>query len=163
MATRIVTAPISYSVDGEQYILAATGAGGGSIIAAPQVVRQRQVGRLVAFKLGGTAVLPPDPPPAGPMVQVTEKWPEATVARGSALYLEFCGRCHGLNTRASNIIPDLRRSAMLADAASWRAVVEDGSLAANGMIAWKALMPEGAAEAIRAYVAAQAHEAAVAP
>jgi mono/diheme cytochrome c family protein len=121
------------------------------------------VGRLVAFKLGGTAVLPPDPPPAGPMVQVTEKWPEATVARGSALYLEFCGRCHGLNTRASNIIPDLRRSAMLADAASWRAVVEDGSLAANGMIAWKALMPEGAAEAIRAYVAAQAHEAAVAP
>jgi quinohemoprotein ethanol dehydrogenase len=101
-------------------------------------------------------VLPPDPAPAGPMVKVTEKWPAETVERGQALYLEFCGRCHGLNTRASNIVPDLRRSAALADGETWRAIVEDGTLAANGMIAWKSLMPEGAAEAIRAYVASQA-------
>ena len=51
----IITGPVSYSVDGEQYILATSGAGGGSIIAAPQVLRQRQMGRLVAFKLDGTA------------------------------------------------------------------------------------------------------------
>lgn len=149
----IMTGPVSYSVDGEQYILAASGAGGGTIIAAPQVVRQRQVGRLVAFKLGGTAQLPPDPPPAGPMIAVNEKWPAATVAHGKDLYVEFCGRCHGLGTRGSNIVPDLRRSAALADAALWKSIVEDGALAANGMIAWKALMPEGAAEIIRAYVA----------
>lgn len=149
----IMTGPVSYSVDGEQYILAASGAGGGAIIAAPQVVRQRQVGRLVAFKLGGTAQLPPDPPPAGPMIAVNEKWPAATVAHGKDLYVEFCGRCHGLGTRGSNIVPDLRRSAALADAALWKSIVEDGALAANGMIAWKALMPEGAAETIRAYVA----------
>jgi len=97
------------------------------------------------------------------MIQVTERWPAETVERGAALYLEFCGRCHGLNTRASNIVPDLRRSAALADAATWRAIVEDGTLAANGMIAWKPLMPEGAAESIRAYVAAQAREAPATP
>jgi mono/diheme cytochrome c family protein len=92
------------------------------------------------------------------MIQVAERWPADTVAHGKDLYLEFCGRCHGLNTHASNIVPDLRRSAALADARTWRAIVEEGSLAANGMIAWKPLMPEGAAEMIRAYVAEQARE-----
>jgi quinohemoprotein ethanol dehydrogenase len=152
----IMTGPISYSVDGEQYILATSGAGGGAIIAASQVVRQRQMGRLVAFKLGGTAQLPADPPPAGPMVVVDEQFPAATVQHGSDLYVEFCGRCHGLGTRGSNVVPDLRRSSLLANSAQWKSVVEDGALAANGMIAWKALMPEGAAETIRAYVATEA-------
>ena len=156
----IITAPVSYSVDGEQYILAATGAGGGSIIAAPQVMRQRQMGRLVAFKLDGTATLPADPPPAGPMVQVTEKFPAADVERGKQLYVEFCARCHGLETRASGITPDLRRSPLLLDGAAWKAVVEEGTLAANGMIAWKPFLPEGATEMIRAYVSEQTRLAA---
>jgi len=156
----IVTGPVSYSIDGEQYILAATGAGGGSIIAAPQVMRQRQMGRLVAFKLDGTATLPADPPPAGPMVQVTEKFAPADVARGKDLYVEFCARCHGLETRASGITPDLRRSPVLLDTAQWKSIVEDGALARNGMIAWKGLMPEGAAEKIRAYVSEQTRAAA---
>jgi len=39
-------------------------------------------------------------------------------------------------------------------------VVEDGALARNGMIAWKALMPEGASEKIRAYVSEQTRVAA---
>ena len=156
----IVTGPVSYSIDGEQYILAATGAGGGSIIAAPQVMRQRQMGRLVAFKLDGTATLPADPPPAGPMVQVTEKFAPADVARGKDLYVEFCARCHGLETRASGITPDLRRSPVLLDTAQWKSIVDDGALARNGMIAWKGLMPEGAAEKIRAYVSEQTRAAA---
>ena len=156
----IVTGPVSYSIDGEQYILAATGAGGGSIIAAPQVMRQRQMGRLVAFKLDGTATLPADPPPAGPMVQVTEKFAPADVARGKDLYVEFCARCHGLETRASGITPDLRRSPVLLDTAQWKSIVDDGALARNGMIAWKGLMPEGASEKIRAYVSEQTRVAA---
>jgi quinohemoprotein ethanol dehydrogenase len=156
----IITGPVSYSIDGEQYILAATGAGGGSIIAAPQVMRQRQMGRLVAFKLDGGATLPADPPPAGPMVQVTEKFAPADVARGKDLYVEFCARCHGLETHASGITPDLRRSPVLLDTAQWKSVVEDGALARNGMIAWKGLMPEGAAEKIRAYVSEQTRVAA---
>jgi quinohemoprotein ethanol dehydrogenase len=158
----IPSGPVSYSVDGEQYILAASGAGGGAIIASPSVMRARQMGRLVAFKLNGTGQLPADPPEAGPMIQVQQKWPEATVARGKDLYLEFCGRCHGLGTRASNIVPDLRRSPTLDNAALWTSIVDDGSLAANGMIAWKQLMPAGASDAIRAYVVGEARAGAAA-
>jgi quinohemoprotein ethanol dehydrogenase len=156
----VITAPVSYSVDGEQYILAATGAGGGSIIAAPQVMRQRQMGRLVAFKLDGTAQLPADPPPAGPFVQVKDTFPAANVEQGKQLYVEFCARCHGLETRASGITPDLRRSPALLDAALWKSIVEDGTLAANGMIAWKPYLPTGATEMIRAYVSDQTRLAA---
>ena len=147
---------ISYAVDGEQYILATTGQGGGSILAATPDVRARQMGRLVAFKLGGTATLPADPPPAGPVVVVNETFAPTAVEQGKDLYLNRCARCHGLGTRSPNILPDLRRSGTLADKALWRTIVEDGSLSANGMIAWKGFLPEGGAETIRAYVAGEA-------
>ncbi len=150
--------PVSYSVDGEQYVLVATGAGGGAIIAATPDVRARQPGRLVAFKLDGTATLPADPPPAGPVVVVEQQWPAAVVEQGADLYLNRCARCHGLGTRSANVIPDLRRSPALADAALWKTIVEDGSLAAAGMIAWKPFLPDGGAEAIRAYVAGEARK-----
>jgi quinohemoprotein ethanol dehydrogenase len=152
----IMTGPVSYAVDGEQYILASSGAGGVAIVASPKVMRIPQVGRLVAFKLGGTAQFPADPPPAGPVVQVTEHFPATLVAKGGEYFLDHCARCHGLGTRASGILPDLKRSAALNDAATWRAIVEDGSLAERGMIAWKQLLPDGAAESIRAYVVEQA-------
>ena len=158
----IMGGPVSYAIDGEQYILAAGGAGGVSIIASPQVMRQRQVGRLFAFKLGGTATLPGDPPPAPPIAPIAERFAPDVVARGAGLYVEFCTRCHGFAARGSNILPDLRRSASMGSADAWRAIVEDGALSAGGMIGWKALMPEGAGEAIRAYVAEQAREASAA-
>ncbi len=57
---------------------------------------------------------------------------------------------------AANIIPDLRRSATLADKDAWNAIVLGGALESQGMIGWKKfLSPEGA-EAIRAYVADEA-------
>jgi quinohemoprotein ethanol dehydrogenase len=156
----ISAGPVTYGVDGEQYLLVASGAGGGSIVAPTSVMRQRQMGRLIAFKLGGTATLPPDPAPAGPMVLVTERFEVGQIERGKDLYVEFCARCHGIETHASGITPDLRRAPALQDAAQWKSIVEDGALASNGMIGWKALLPKGAAEMIRAYVAEQTRTAA---
>jgi quinohemoprotein ethanol dehydrogenase len=144
---------VSYAVDGEQYILATTGAGGGLILAATPDVRARQPGRLVAFKLNGTATLPADPPPAGPVKIVDEVFADALVTQGKDLYLNRCARCHGLGTHSPNILPDLRRSNALGDKALWKSIVEDGALQGTGMIAWKSFLPEGGAEAIRAYVA----------
>ncbi len=155
----IMTGPISYSIDGEQYILTTSGAGGVAIIAAPPVLRERQMGRLVAFKLNGTATLPPDPKPLETSLKITERFVPENVAQGREHYIDFCTRCHGFNARGSGIIPDLRYSPSLLDAKLWQSIVEDGALAANGMIAWKSLMPAGAAERIRAFVAEQARVA----
>ena len=155
---------VSYMVDGEQYILAATGAGGGSVISATPDVRVNQPGRLVAFKLNGTATLPPDPAKAPLPPPPNETWPANVVLEGSERYLALCAHCHGLNTRSPNIVPDLRRSPALANKTLWNAIVEGGALTNKGMISWSPYMPKGGSEAIRAYVVSEAKkEAAGAP
>jgi len=155
----IITAPVSYAVDGEQYILMATGAGGGAILAGGPDVRENRPGRLVAFKLDGKGVLPPDPPPAPLLPPPEEHWPAATVLAGEDHYAQLCARCHGVRVRSSNIVPDLRRSKALASKPLWSAIVEGGALKATGMVSWAAYMPPGGAEAIRAYVAEEARKA----
>ena len=154
----ILQGPISYTVDGEQYIAAASGAGGASIIVGGEPAHERQVGRVVAFKLGGTAALAPDPQlaprPAAPALNGSA----SQISEGKERYARLCGRCHGLNMFSANIIPDLRRSAALADASAWNAIVIGGALESQGMISWaKFLTPEGA-ESIRAYVSDEARK-----
>jgi glucose dehydrogenase len=63
--TGAVAGPISYEVEGEQYIAVAAGwAGSMVIIGGGLTPVHRAPSRLLAFKLGGTASLPaPEPPP----------------------------------------------------------------------------------------------------
>jgi quinohemoprotein ethanol dehydrogenase len=146
--------PISYSVGGEQYIAVMAGRGfsGGNDADA----RARNPGRLFAFKLDGKATLPPAPGPAPPPNPPDEVFPAAVIAAGAEPYRVYCSRCHGGEAHSLNIIPDLRRSAALANAALWKNIVIDGALEANGMIGWSQFLLPEEAETIRAYVAAQA-------
>jgi quinohemoprotein ethanol dehydrogenase len=148
-------APISYAVDGEQYVVISSGRamlGGGS----EREARMPQPGRLVAFKLGGTATLPEPSPPAPPANPPAETFDDDAVRAGELLYLDRCSRCHGDGARNSNIVPDLRRSPTLANRDAWRAIVIDGALADRGMIGWSHLLDPTQAESIRAYVARRA-------
>jgi quinohemoprotein ethanol dehydrogenase len=154
---------VSYMVDGEQYILAPTGAGGGSVIAGTPDVRQNQPGRLVAFKLNGKASLPADPPPAPLPPPPAGTWPANVILQGGEQYLALCAHCHGLNTISPNIIPDLKRSKALGNVALWKAIVEGGAMKATGMISWSPYLPAGGAEAIRAYVITEARKEAAGP
>ena len=74
--TGITAAPISYAVDGEQYIAVMAGWGGGVPLIIGGMLTDaanQNVSRLLVFKLGGEKQLPPlkvpyrelDPPPAG--------------------------------------------------------------------------------------------------
>ena len=154
----IMQAPVTYTVGGEQYIAVTSGAGGAGILSGGEPTYARQPGRVVAFKLNGAATLPGDPPLAPPPAPPNETWPASVVEEGKAHYARLCGRCHGLNMRSANIVPDLRRSAALADRDAWRAIVIDGVLEPRGMVSWsKFISPEGA-EAIRAYVAEEARK-----
>jgi len=146
--------PISYAVNGEQYIAIVGGRGfsGGDDSQA----RARNPGRIFAFKLGGTATLPEGPGPAPPPNPPSEIWPDAVVTAGAAHYQVYCSRCHGGETHSLNIIPDLRRSVALTSAAVWKSIVIDGAFEPNGMIGWSEFIDAEDAESIRAYVAAQA-------
>jgi quinohemoprotein ethanol dehydrogenase len=146
--------PISYAVNGEQYIAVMSGRGfsGGNDADA----RARNPGRIFAFKLDGTATLPPGPGPAPPPNPPEQIFSGVATAAGAEPYRVYCSRCHGGEAHSLNIIPDLRRSVALSNAALWKNIVIDGALEPNGMIGWSEFLSPEEAETIRAYVAAQA-------
>jgi len=148
--------PVTYSIDGEQYVAAAAGAGGAGILFGVEPAYVRQPGRMVVFKLNGTAKFPEDPARAPAPTPPSQVWPASVVAQGKGHYAKFCGRCHGLNMMSANIVPDLRRSAALGDKEAWDAIVMGGALEKQGMISWAKLITPDDAEAIRAYVAEEA-------
>jgi quinohemoprotein ethanol dehydrogenase len=151
----VIAGPMSYSVDGEQYIAVVSGAnsmsGGGP-------TRMSQPGRLLAFKLHGTASLPADPPLAGPAQPPQQVASQADVDAGRKYYDAHCIRCHGPNAIGSNVIPDLRRSVLLLQPEAWHSVVGDGALEARGMMGWSKYLSTDQIEKIRMYVGEQARQ-----
>ena len=144
----IIAGPITYSVDGEQYVAAAAGAS----LMSHGAARVANDGHLFAFKLDGTATLPADPPLAPPANPPHETAPRAELAAGESLYGTYCARCHGVAGESANVIPDLRRVPVLTDGSGWRSIVLDGALAQGGMMGWAQFLTPAQAEAIRAYI-----------
>ena len=156
--TGVVAGPVSFAVDGEQYVAVNAGYGGVYALSAAFSDDPRPMpnGRLVVFKLGGKApytIDRIDPPPA---VVAEGAWPAAVVDRGTLLYESSCGVCHGGAAISSGVLPDLRRSGYLADKDAWNSVVIGGALNDRGMIGFSRWMTADDAEAIRAYVAGKA-------
>jgi PQQ-dependent dehydrogenase (methanol/ethanol family) len=148
--TGVAAGPISYEVDGEQYIAVAAGRG-------LQPYYQPNYSRLLAFKLGGSAQLPaPDeyiapelnPPPSTAAAEV--------IARGAQVYGQNCVQCHG---NSIGTFPDLRTSPALGNPDLFNAIVLEGALAANGMVSFADAIDAEDADAARAYVITLAHEA----
>jgi quinohemoprotein ethanol dehydrogenase len=145
--------PVTYLVNGEQYVAVISGALSYSATATPRI---RHNGRMLAFKLNGSGSFPADPGPAPPPNPPAEVGRPEQVALGEAIYGKRCGLCHGFDAVSSNIVPDLRRSAFLTSPQGWQAVVIGGALAERGMISWKEFITPAQAEAVRAFVGERA-------
>jgi quinohemoprotein ethanol dehydrogenase len=146
----ITGGPATYSVDGEQFIAATSGAGSTSVSGTP--ARVRHVGRVVVFKLDGSATFPPEAPPALPANPPTTVASAEESAAGQKHYDAYCARCHGFGGASGNVIPDLRRSLLLTNKASWDAVVLGGALTERGMVGWSKFLKPADVDRIRAYV-----------
>ena len=149
----VMAGPVAYAVDGAEYIAVTSGA---SVLSSTSRPRARHFGRLLVFKLGGAAPLPPDPPLAPPANPPAEVASVAEVAAGEGLYGRYCSRCHGVATASSNVIPDLRRSPVLTNPELWRAIVLGGALQDRGMIGWSRELGPAGARSIRAYMGERA-------
>ncbi|HZL01436.1 MAG TPA: PQQ-dependent dehydrogenase, methanol/ethanol family [Caulobacteraceae bacterium] len=158
--TATLAGPMTYTVDGEQYV--AVGAGFGSVFylvagfAAPTMGTPDN-GRILVYKLGGKASLPkpdltpipmPKPPPATAAAGI--------VAAGHAGFNHYCLVCHGYNAIGGGVIPDLRYSPLIADPAGFKDVVLGGSRKSAGMVSFAKVLTDADAEAIRAYVITEA-------
>jgi quinohemoprotein ethanol dehydrogenase len=141
--------PVTYAVNGQQYVAVISGA---AMYSGTDKPRVRHNGRMVAFTLDGTATLPADPAPAPPPNPPAVHASAADVAAGEDLYGRYCGLCHGFDTVSANIIPDLRRSPFLTTPEGWRQVVIGGALTERGMISWSRFLDPAQAEQIRGFV-----------
>jgi quinohemoprotein ethanol dehydrogenase len=151
--TGVVAGAASFEVDGEQMI--AVLAGNNSAVD----YYASNHSRLLVFKLGGKATLPPPkeyigrplaPPPATAAPEL--------VAHGNELYSRYCNLCHGLDGLSRGMFPDLTRTPLLHTQEGISAVVLGGALSQRGMASFAKDLKESDVEAIRAFLIARANE-----
>ncbi len=149
----IVAAPVTYSVDGEQYVAILSGSGGATLMTwGIQLDRNVANGRLLVFKLGGQAVLPPAAPaPAIPEPPPRVAIDAKTITRAKTLYMDHCMRCHGLNAVSNGQVPDLRRLDPVWHQ-NFDRIVRDGMMADAGMPPFGDVMNENDVRDIHAWL-----------
>ena len=160
--TGVMAAPITYELDGEQYVVVAAGWGGGYVLGFGGVLptgSTPKIGRVMAFKLGANKALPAIPPSQITAPTIPEPLPvSAEVLKlGFSSYANNCVMCHGDQAFSSGLVPNLRYSAITPSQDAWRSVLLDGALAKNGMPNFAEVLDEQTAEAIRAYVIHEAN------
>jgi quinohemoprotein ethanol dehydrogenase len=153
--TGVVAAPMTYQVDGVQYVAVLAGWGGVFPLVAGELAeksgKQRNVSRLLVYKLGGTVSLPIQPSDDRPLEPPAETVDQDTLRTGHALYANFCSDCHGARAHGGGVLPDLRSSALLGSDA-WFDVVLDGALKTNGMASFANVLDRRQAAAVRSWV-----------
>jgi quinohemoprotein ethanol dehydrogenase len=162
--TAIEAGPVSYSVGGVQYIAVLAGNGGGLPLTLPAFYGPlpRPPGRVLAFKLNGSAQLPPVDKTVAALTLTDESWSADSLERGRILYGANCAACHGMEALSAGVLPDLRRSAVLRSPEAFRQVVLGGALSDRGMVSFADRFGPDDAEAIRGYIETRARAAAVA-
>lgn len=161
--TGVIAPPMTYSIDGQQYVAILAGWGGVWAL-APGLLSLKggathNISRLLVFKLDGKAKLPPAPPPAKMVLDPPAQFgTPAQISQGASHYARYCGACHGDAVVAGGLTPDLRHSTTLDHGNIWQAIVYGGALKDNGMVGWSKVMTPAQIDTIRAYVIHRAHQ-----
>ena len=160
--TGVMAGPVTYTVDGEQYVAVLAGWGGVFPLVAGEVSfksgRVRNISRMLAFKLDGRAGLPPLAPYEEPVLNPPASTASvAEIHHGEAVYQRFCSGCHGDVAVSGGLLPDLRYSSLLTDPL-WFGIVRDGAYQALGMVGFGKEVSQQDAADIRAYVIFRANQ-----
>jgi quinohemoprotein ethanol dehydrogenase len=154
-----ISSPITYMLDGEQYIAVNAGWGGG-LAHVDMMLGKKQMpvapARLLVFKLNAKNV---PLPPAPPAPEIDEPPPlrasEEQIRRGGELFNQTCSSCHGVNARGG--LKDLRIMSRQTHA-EFNDIVLKGTRADKGMANFSDIISQADADAIHAYLIARAHE-----
>ena len=154
----MIAAPMTYSVDGEQYvaIMAALGGGGGQSHPPESAAwRYGNGGRIFAFRLGGGGVplraeiersAADNPLPAVARYGTSEQ-----IEAGADRFARHCAQCHASLDGTGAGIPDLRFMNEQAHN-EFSDTVLDGRLADKGMGSFAGLLSEEEVSSIHVYV-----------
>jgi quinohemoprotein ethanol dehydrogenase len=160
--TGIMAAPMTYSIDGEQYVAVMAGFGGAELAFSPEEAALRKYqnnGRILVYKLGGG----PTPLPS-PVVLLaipeppSTKFNAAMVDKGGQLYGKFCAACHGaFGEDHISMYPDLSRMNATVHG-QFKDIVLKGILSPYGMASFSDVLAEKDAEALHAFLTTKQQE-----
>jgi quinohemoprotein ethanol dehydrogenase len=154
----VAAGAISYELDGEQYIAQVVGGASFNGYYAPTYAR------LLVFRLGGTAQLPPNAEYSQAQFSPPEQYASAEqIAAGASLYGSSCAICHGDGGASRGMFPDLRRSALLSSKQAFDQVVLEGIRSERGMTAFNEQLSAEDTSLIMAYIIDRAAAARDAP
>jgi quinohemoprotein ethanol dehydrogenase len=156
--SHIMAAPITYAVNGEQYVAVQVGYGGTNIAGytippSSAAAKYENVNRIIAFKLGGGEVPKPPARSDEPFPKPPENTASAAeIEHGEIKFIEQCSRCHVFGL---SVTPDLRKMPPELHA-QFKNIVLKGALAPAGMESFDDILSEADVDAIHAYVIDQA-------
>ncbi len=155
LGVSVMAAPMTYVVDGEQYVAVMAGLGGAfgnAHLPGTAAYKYGNTGRIMAFKLDGADVPlrveithndPGKQPPPVPRSGTAEQ-----VSLGSDLFQRHCAICHA---GSSGTVPNLAEMSE-GTHAEFKNIVLRGARAERGMGAFGNLLSDADAEAIHTYL-----------
>jgi quinohemoprotein ethanol dehydrogenase len=151
--TAVYAAPITYELNGVQYIAASVGGAAAGDYFAPTYAR------MLVFKVGGTAKLPLTAPYTPRQLNPPALTASADVVeRGGKVYEEHCSVCHGVNaTQQRSTFPNLTVTPFLHSQEAFNQVVLQGR-EMLGMPAFSKTLQAADSSAMHAYLVSRAND-----
>jgi quinohemoprotein ethanol dehydrogenase len=155
----MMAAPMTYEVNGVQYVAIVAGYGGGGVIlGAPldpesAAYKYGNEGRIIVLKIGGSTPRLPPLRSDLPMPELPARPADARqIAAGEVLYNRYCSRCHVMGR---GNLPDLRRSSPVTHTL-FDSIVLGGAYSLKGMGRFDDVLSPDDAHAIHAWLIDQA-------
>jgi quinohemoprotein ethanol dehydrogenase len=164
--TGIMAPPVTYLLDGVQYVTLMVGWGGAAGLTNPPGSGPVKLGfgRVLTFSLGANAKLDAlpfgHPGPPSPAIHMNAT--PATIREGNTLYTRYCFYCHGVGVVSGSSVPDLRY-ATAESHHQFKSIVLGGARESRGMPSFHDALNPDQVRAIQAYVLSQAAAAANTP
>jgi hypothetical protein len=152
----ILAGPISYELDGEQYVAVAQGAGGAAILAMGEILQneRKNSNKLLVFKKGDfgrtQAVANTGLTSLVGLGHEANTDPQV-IDLGEQLYERNCSVCHGISAKSNGVIPDLRYMSEQTHT-EFLAIAFGGVRAHQGMVGFHKFLDVNGIEAIHAYL-----------
>lgn len=160
--TGIMAAPVTYEIDGEQYVAVMAGFGGATLPYLPEgaaMGKYQNNGRILAFKLDGVETKLPSeivdlPVPLPPDKKISEE----QISKGKMLFGSYCGACHsGFGKDHHSGYPDLGKMTENTHQQFIKIVLE-GTLSTYGMANFSDVLNPAEAESIHDFLISKQQE-----